>query len=130
MTRIEELSKVSLKQVYDTVKELNITLKYIEKCIGAYQGYFSMLKMNGHPIDDKYNKRIINTLYALKMLREGYTLQPIKSGEKLDPEGDIEEALEVIKDNCKHIQNRIIRRQTQSLIIEVQDTLNGDSPNR
>lgn len=125
MIKLNEVNRMSIEDVVKTIKEIGTTQQFVEQCVGMTPGHLSYCKTNETPINPKYQERLINTLYGLRMLRAGQPIQPAQPGDLFDPSGDLYEALEILKRDCDQINNKIIRKHFLSILTTIQETLDG-----
>lgn len=127
MALFKEQARLSPKQLSDRCRELGISQKFIEESVdGMYQGIISIWKNDEtKQIPSQLWPKIISVLQGVEMIRNGMEVTPVAAEDGIDE--DILDALEIVKENCEYIDNRIVRSSTISLVEQIQEDFISNS---
>lgn len=123
MPELRELSRISTKQIKEACNNLHVSERFIAECVGMRPAGISYYRSREQDIPEKYQKRILNTFHALRLMKEGYTMQAVTSGNSKDPNQDIIEVIDILRHNADFIQNNIIRRVMTDYLDQLEEVL-------
>lgn len=76
MYTIEELSKINIAKAEQIRRELGVNQAFLCTCLGVSNTTWSYWVNKSKEIPQKHKKTVVETFYALKLIKEGYKMVP------------------------------------------------------